>query len=88
MTKTQQEVRSASAFLADSTFDGDSSNCRRQYFFIVVQGQQGGRDYTAAARSGSAFTVDGQGEELDLGMDDRQDEGKAPALLAAAARAS
>ena len=43
---------------------------------------------TAAARSGSAFTIDGQGGKLDLAMHDRQDEGKAPALLVAAARAS
>ena len=42
---------------------------------------------TGAARSGSAFTVDGQGEELDSAMHDRQDEGKALALLVAAARA-
>ena len=43
---------------------------------------------TAAARSGSTFTIDGQGEKLDLAMHDRQDKGKAPALLVAAARAS
>ena len=90
MTKTRQEVRSASASLADSTSTGTPATVATSFFLVQVffiKDSRGGGITTAAARSGSAFTVDGQGEALDLAIHDRQDEGQAPALLVAAARA-
>ena len=67
VTRTQQKVRGASAdSLADSTLTG----LQQLWSLVFSSRTAGGRTATGAARSGSAFTIDCQGEELDYAMHD------------------